>query len=169
MESGWVSSPTCLRTVERRGARCEGFKPTTFFCLGEVALANGAKEGAIPFTVEPGTVVWSTAHRSVYTLKNLVKDVYPSAQSVIGYESFEMGKFPKELKEATPRVLALRDPHGFAIWQATRELKNVKAMFVMRLEDDPNKSKSRVVPSGVVMINVTQWTVPKGDKPVECT
>ena len=139
--------------------------PLPFFCLGEVALANGAKEGAIPFTVEPGTLVWSTAHKSVYTLKNLVKDVYPSAQSIIGYESFEMGKFPKELKEATPRVLALRDPHSFAIWQAVSGCKNVKAMFVLRLEDGP---KGRMVPSGMALVNVTQWTVPKGEKPVEC-
>ena len=117
--------------------------------------------------IEPSSVVWSTAHQSTFTLKKLVADVYPSTTCVIGHEQFEMGKFPKELKVSTssPRILVLKDPQCKLVWQAAHEGKNIKAMFILRLEDS---NKGRLVPAGVALVNVTQWTVSKGADPVEC-
>ena len=164
MESGWASSPTCLRTVERRGARCEALKPTTYFCLDKVAAAKD-KEGAIQFVVERNTLVWSMVHKQAFPLWKLVQDVYPSTRSIIGYEAFgEVGKCPKELKKETARAMTLVQPESVAVWQAASGGEKVKAMFVMRLED----AKSRLVPAGVALVNTNQWTVPKGDQPEEC-
>ena len=129
-------------------------------------LPAKAKEGGSPFFVEPSSLVWSSAHQSTFTLKKLVADVYPSTTCVIGHEQFEMGKFPKELKASTsPRILVLKDPQCKLVWQAAHEGKNVKAVFIMRYEDS---HKGRLVPAGVALVNVTQWTVPKGADPVEC-
>ena len=75
-----------------------------------------------------------------------------------------MGKCPKALKKEIARVVTLKQPESVAVWQAASGGEKVKAMFVMRLED----AKSRLVPAGVALVNTNQWTVPKGDQPVEC-
>ena len=116
--------------------------------------------------IEPSSVVWSTAHQSTFTLKKLVADAYPSTTCVIGHEQFDIGKFPKELKASTsPRVLALKDPQCKSIWLAAHEGENVKAMFILRHQDS---HKGRLVPAGVALVNVYQWSVPKGTDSVPC-
>ena len=113
---------------------------------------------SIEFNLGPSTVVWSPLSEAAVTLKKLHADSYPSANAVIGYEPWkQQAKMPKALEPKVKYICAL-GPTARAIFQTTAENKIYKMLFVIRLED----KKSRLVPAGVVLVNLKEHSIEAG-------
>ena len=116
-------------------------------------LTSQAPAGAIPFRVEPTSIVWPRRSQSALTLKKLHSDTYPSATSVLGFETFA-DKMPKDLKVTKEYSLSL-GPQASAIWKSNEHLKYIKAAYVIELDD----KKNRLIPAGIALVILIQHTL----------
>ena len=123
---------------------------------GEFVKAKDAvAETSLPYVLTPKTLVYTTAHQKVVSLKELVRDT--SATSVFGYAPFPAGVVPNVLTAAKEWRLSKAPPVMLqvAAAAAAQKLENTFAGFFVIV--DPGKKM--IQPVGWGLANRKQYSL----------
>ena len=105
----------------------------------------------------PHTKVWCEEQQQVLHIKEYMKKHAAEATSVYGYTPFKAGSCPKNLVEMKDICAKITDPLLKLLLEMAA-LDSAPILWVMKYSGE----KKCIEPSGLALVNATQWSLPAG-------
>jgi hypothetical protein len=107
------------------------------------------------FSVTPQSLVYSQEAQKLLTVREFIRKYSPQATSITGYKSFPAGCVPTKLEENKDLVAKIKDP----LLQSLLKMCQDKKTIVLTWAVTYNKEKQQVRPSGLILVNPTQFSI----------
>jgi hypothetical protein len=108
------------------------------------------------FSVTPQSLVYSQEAQKLLTVREFIRKYSPQATSITGYKSFPAGSVPTKLEENKDLVAKIKDP---LLQSLLKMCQNTIKTIVLAWAITYNKEKQQVMPSGLILVNPTQFSI----------